>query len=655
MQHSRALADEVGGESQREEQAQQERVSLNTSDRSFPPWAATLGALFTIAQQVCFYATIILGVVIVNTVAQQGEISMVPILTAVGAAFMACLIVVNFAHNRALAGYRKQREAFSRKTSAAFAVVIFLTLSIINPIAGLPIFLGVSIGSLGHFVLSKRKKNEPLWEILPAEAVSLMSGRDFAGLRLAATVPANHAMARSINLASLGVTLTLAFGIGSYLIAENIITDIALFPLLIASFWSVENAMRFATEFFATKDPIVERSAEVLGAGHPPEEESYGLSVKNLTVIDTEGSARLSNLNFNAPPGTITGIVGETGAGKSILLNALADPFSLSGMEVSGQVLSNGHDLWLRSAQAREPSVAFLPDSPILLPASGEVNLSCMNSDEALARGKSLLERLVYSSELVEAICATPDATHLPRSQAQALSFARAFLIGPDIYLLDRPEDGLTEKQIGSVVDRLKQEVKLGRNVVMATDNRVLLETCDRLVVMQYGRIIDQGPAELVRERISTGWSRFIGTRLLETEENLLRWVHSHFRRGSEEANKRRVGIVASDMLTYSCKTSDPSDPGVITFTFKHFEGHCVLRMEDQDNPISSAQFERARQAAKETTIAKDILPLASIFQSSLEVEKDSRQDNRVLEVKIKTFDPRKVKTGSDDGADSSS
>ena len=155
--------------------------------------------------------------------------------------------------------------------------------------------------------------------------------------------------------------------------------------------------------------------------------------------------------------------------------------------------------------------------------------------------------------------------------------------------------------------------------------------------------------------RLSTGWSRFIGTRLLETEENLLRWVHSHFRRGSEEANKRRVGIVASDMLTYSCKTSDPSDPGVITFTFKHFEGHCVLRMEDQDNPISSAQFERARQAAKETTIAKDILPLASIFQSSLEVEKDNRQDNRVLEVKIKTFDPRKVRTGSDDGADSSS
>ena len=91
MQHSRALTDEVGGESQREEQAPQERVSLNTSDRSFPPWAATLGALFTIAQQVCFYATIILGVVIVNTVAQQGETNMVPILTAVGAAFMACL------------------------------------------------------------------------------------------------------------------------------------------------------------------------------------------------------------------------------------------------------------------------------------------------------------------------------------------------------------------------------------------------------------------------------------------------------------------------------------------------------------------------------------------------------------------------------------
>lgn len=175
------------------------------------------------------------------------------------------------------------------------------------------------------------------------------------------------------------------------------------------------------------------------------------------------------------------------------------------------------------------------------------------------------------------------------------------------------------------------------------------------LVVMQYGRIIDQGPAELVRDRISTGWSRFIGARQLDTEDNLTRWIHSHFRRGPEEANKRRVTMVATDMLTYSCKSADPGWPGLITFSFKHFEGHCILRMEDQDDPISSAQFERARQAAKEGSMSKDILPLASIFQNSLEVEKSSHMDNRVLEVKVKTFDPRRVKAGAKDGAQSKS
>ncbi|MCH2250398.1 MAG: ATP-binding cassette domain-containing protein [Cognatishimia sp.] len=655
MQHSRALTDEVGVEDQVETIPKEEQVSLKVKDRSFPPWAFTLGAFFTIAHQVCFYAIALLAVFFVTTVVQQGEVSMAPILTGIGAVFMLCLLLVNFAHNRALSGYRTLREEHADRVSAGLGGVIFLMLCVIHPLAGGAILAGAAIGIAAHFLLSHLTRIEPLWEILPGEAVSLLSGRDRIGVKLAGDSPERHAMATPINIATLGATVTFAFALGSYLIAENILNEVALFPLVLASLWSVENTLRYITRHFSNVPPKVLEPAEVIGNLQDPEEEEFGLNVRNLTVLGEGGTQLLSNLSFAAPPGSITGIIGESGSGKSLLLQALADPYALMGMEVSGQARFNSLDIWLRSAKARDATLVYLPDQPILLPISGAANLSCYETEYSMRRGKALLERLVFSSELVDAICTSSDATHLPRAQAQALAFARAFLISPELYLFDRPEDGLSEKQVAGVVDRIKQEVKLGRSVVMATDNRALLETCDRLVVMQYGRIIDQGPAELVRDRISTGWSRFIGARQLDTEDNLTRWIHSHFRRGPEEANKRRVTMVATDMLTYSCKSADPGWPGLITFSFKHFEGHCVLRMEDQDDPISSAQFERARQAAKEGSMSKDILPLASIFQNSLEVEKSSHMDNRVLEVKVKTFDPRRAKAGAKDGAQSKS
>ncbi|MEJ5218266.1 ATP-binding cassette domain-containing protein [Cognatishimia sp. D5M38] len=651
MQHSRALTDEVGVEEKGEVISKDDLVPLKVSDRSFPPWAFTLGALFTIAHQVCCYALALLAVFFVTTVVQQGEVGMAPILTGIGAVFMLCLVVVNFAHTRALSGYRNLREEHADRISAGLSGVIFLALCVVHPLAGGAILVGCTVGLLAHILVSRLARMEPFWEILPGEAVSLLSGRDRIGVKLASAAPDQHAMATPINIATLGIAVTFAFALGSYLIAENILNEVALYPLVLASVWSVENALRFFTRTFSNIPTKVLEPAEVIGNLQDPEEEEFGLSVKNLTVLGDGGTQLLSNLTFEAPPGSITGIIGESGSGKSLLLQSLADPYALMGMEVSGQIRFNSSDIWLRSAKARDAALVYLPDHPILLPISGAANLSCYDSEDSLRRGKALLERLVFSSEIVDSICDSSDATHLPRSQAQALAFARAFLISPELYLFDRPEDGLTEKQIAGVVERVKQEVKLGRSVVMATDNRALLETCDRLVVMQYGRIIDQGPAELVRDRISTGWSRFIGARQLDTEENLTRWIHSHFRRGPEEANKRRVTTVATDMLTYSCKTADPGWPGLITFSFKHFEGHCVLRMEDQDAPITSAQFERARQAAKESTISKDILPLASIFQSSIEVEKSSNIDHRVLEVKIKTFDPRRVKAGAKDGA----
>ena len=650
MQHSPALKEDVTSSSPQAEPDRLKAQSLRMADRSFPRWAKSLVALFTLSQQVCLYGLTLLAAMAVSVVAQQGELSMAPVFFGLGVAMMVIFVILCVAQTRAMRGYRQLREAQERRTAAYISITIFVVLTALHPLAGTAILLGAGLGYLAHYVLAKASRPESLWEAVPSEAVAILAGRDQLGAELIKRAPNHHALSRPINVAILGVTAMASIALGSALIAEKILNEIGLIPLVLASVMGVEAALRFMSQAIETSALDPDQTPQVFGLeqSEDDQDQSYGLTVSRLNVLGATGTQLLANIDFSTAPGGVTGLMGESGAGKSLLLKALADPFALSDMEISGYMRLNGSDPWVRAANLRDSQVVYLSEQVLHLPASGAANLSCFQNGEALERGKSILERLVFSSEVVTSICETPNANHLPQSQSQSLALARAFLIGPQLYLLDRPETGLSDKQISALADRICQETRLGRSFVIATENRVLSELCDRLIVMQYGRVIDQGPAELVHERISTGWSRFTGNRLLETEDNLIRWVHSHFRRGEEEANKRRVGAVASDLLLFSCAHAGELDQ--VGFSFKHFEGYCILRLEDKAPPIRNAQFERARQEARNADLSKDASPLAAIFQNALEVEKGSHLDNRTLEVKIKTFDPRKLKAGAKDG-----
>lgn len=643
MQHSRELDAESKLSNAGELHPDQAPSPLLVSDRGLPAWAAVTSWLFTFAEQAFLIALSILGAFFVSVVVHQDEVSMIPVLVAVGIAFACCLGVLKAAHARALLGYRSLRESQQKRAAAALSIVMIAALSVVHPFAGLGIFIGLIIGAGLQYSLYRYAQPEPHWEFLPSEALSVMAGRDSEGLSLAKNPARTHAFANAIHVISIAISLVLAYAAGSFLVAENILNEIAFAPLVLVTIFSVHSGLIYVREWLTARRTALQSDALVTSFGHDTEEEEFGLSVRNLNVLDSSGEQLLSSVSFQVPPGSVTGIIGDSGAGKSLLLRALADPFALSSLEVNGQVKVAGSDIWERSAKRRASSVVYLPDQPILLPASGIENLGCVQDEETVPRAKALLERFVLSHDIVERMCSYPDARHLPRSQAQSLAFTRAFLMSPELYLFDRPEDGISQKQVSVLLERIALETRIGRSFIIVSDNRQILEACDRLVVLQFGRIIDQGPAEIVRDRVTSGWSKIVTARRLDSEENLVKWVHSQFLRGPEDANKRRVSTIISDMLTLSCQKADPENPGLISFHFKHFQGHCVLRMEDTDQPFSSAQFERARQAALKTDVVPNTDPFAAIFQNALEVSRDYKEDVRILEAKIKTFDPRKA------------
>jgi hypothetical protein len=176
----------------------------------------------------------------------------------------------------------------------------------------------------------------------------------------------------------------------------------------------------------------------------------------------------------------------------------------------------------------------------------------------------------------------------------------------------------------------------------MVTTNRALLEVCDRLVVLQEGRVVDFGQAAEIRAKMSSGWSRFVGSRSLESEENLIRWVRAQFKRPGDETNRRNLGMVASELLAFSCQTNDRPERRDVTFEYKHFEGHGQLRMIDDSGPLTTGQIARARKEAGGDPGLSRLSPLAAVVRGSLDISGTVENDRRVISLRVATYDPRK-------------
>ena len=623
---------------------------LVSMDRAAPGWARPLVAIFSTGIALCLAAFCLAALYVDTLVVDAGEPAMAPILLGLALIPAAGLMILEFAQARALAGYRLYREAWAARTQAAAALVAVAALGFLHPLLAAAPLAGIALGA-GAIRLAARRRargDEPLWDFLPAESVPILTGRDATGLRLAATTPETPGLLAPALRVLRWLVLAGGFAAAGALAAQEVLAPAAVPAAALLSFWATGPV--FEALVAATRaDPLVaEAAAGVCALAPAPDEEDAGqapgtLSVRGLTVTAPGGWHILSDVGFTAAPGEIIGLQGPPGSGKSMLLRALLAPGDLSGLEVRGAVHLGGQSLWDRRAEARTAPAALVPPDPPMLPATGAQNLAFFEGGAALDRGRRILEQMVFAADLVDKICATPDARRLSQGERKALGFARAFLLSPGVLLLDRPEDGASDKLVDAVAARLRQEVRAGRTVILATANRALLELCDKLVMLSDGRLVDMGPAEEIRARAAAGWQRFVGARSLETEENLETWIRSHFRRDGDEANRRRACLVAAEMLAFSCASAPPMTRQTLAFEFKHAEGHCTIRMLDRDVAVSSGTLERARAEAEAFDDSGRMSPLATVMSLAEAVEATVEQDRRVLSVRIATYDPRKT------------
>jgi len=653
MQHSNELIETAAEEAQLAgDRASEQPRTFNMIDRSAPRWSMAIALAYNGVTTAIYLVAATAPLFLFSLVAIEGQQRFAPMFVLALLIPLLGTMLIDFAYRWSMSGIKDVRTAVFERSAGIIGIIAAAALTFVQPLFLVPIAVSVAISVLIFEGLRRFDREEGAWDFKKEEAISFLSGRDDFGLQLATTKREGHSVAISAHRFGTAFSGIAAFGLGSWLVAQNVLNIEAIAALTFISMIVTDLLLRAARSFaFAdiqqqVRDtnvqsrPIIFDDEDILGPDAVDR-----LSVSGLTVTNLDGHRLLDNVSFDVLPGSIVQISGASGDGKSLLLRALTDPFSIDGCDIDGRVVFGGVDFWDRRASIQSIPAVRVDACPSVLPASALDNITCFQPDIAEERAKSILRKIVYSQDILDQMT-SPEvfAPQLPMMQLKVLGLVRAFLLSPQVLLLDCPEAFLPERQIGQVIELLKSQARLGRIAILVTENRAFMEACDKVMVLQAGRVVDFGDGTEIRARHGSGWRRFTGKRRLDTEEALHSWLRSQFIRNGDEGNRRRVCKIGSNILAHFCLTSTAADEGDITFECKQKAGAMELRVSDDREPISTILFQQARQQADDPNLSVQMSPLAHVLKDGENVQADSRFGTRELFLEVPTYDPRKSK-----------
>ena len=201
----------------------------------------------------------------------------------------------------------------------------------------------------------------------------------------------------------------------------------------------------------------------------------------------------VNRVTMDVHSGESLALVGRSGSGKTTLLNLIA------GLDqpTSGKAIFEGRELAALSekelVELRRHKIGFIFQSFGLIPL-----LSAYENVELPLHisGVSWRERRRRATETLQLVGLGPRAKHRPYElsggEQQRVAIARALVIAPDVLFADEPTgelDTVTAKSIASILKDIVQQ--RGVTVVVATHDLTLARTCDRVLTMEDGMLIN--------------------------------------------------------------------------------------------------------------------------------------------------------------------
>lgn len=306
--------------------------------------------------------------------------------------------------------------------------------------------------------------------------------------------------------------------------ALNIFEPIQQLARIIANFISIQANIERVMDLLEL-EPKIKDTPEVIeryGTSVAPKRENWEPIRGEITFEDVsfhypDGNEEvLSHFNLHIPAGTTVAIVGETGAGKSTLVNLACRFFEPTG----GRILIDGKDYRERSMLWLHSSIGYVLQTPHLFSGTVRENIRYGRLDatdeevEAAAKLVSAHDTILhmangYDSDVGEG------GDLLSTGEKQLISFARAVLANPRIFVLDEATasiDTHTEALIQHAISTLLEN----RTSFLIAHRLSTIRKADLILVVRHGKIVEQGSHEQLLA--SGGYYHDLYTRQFEQE-----------------------------------------------------------------------------------------------------------------------------------------
>ena len=206
----------------------------------------------------------------------------------------------------------------------------------------------------------------------------------------------------------------------------------------------------------------------------------------------------IKDLNFELEKGEIVGLIGLNGAGKSTtikhmlgLINPMEGKLSISNIKINEDIENYRRKL------------SYIPESPVIydeLTLEEHIEMTAMayqlSREEAMRRAKPLLKVFRLENEL------KVFPSHFSKGMKQKVMIICAFIVDPELYIIDEPFLGLDPLGIQSMLDLMVEKRNENRTVLMSTHILATAERyCDRFIILDKGEIVAFGNLDELRDQ----------------------------------------------------------------------------------------------------------------------------------------------------------